>query len=297
MNATIIPPNRNGVMIKMNWNTPTNTGEVIAYRPDGRLFDLKILPPLDAVGVPDVAVRMECIKDAPERFPGQEGFRCRFEHEGELFHFFGFSIVGVYLPPMPGSEPEFSQTYNTQCQSFAIVTNAAGKVVHTVTGPFFDFSYPDILFQHARNTMIFEKYKKPCEMKQAILPVDEESLTHHFKVEFSGTGFGRHTFTGNVTELRRRGFLKLNRSFFDKAEIWPIKGVPVLVAVLHDGTFYAAPMSKQGTTHGRKFPTYDSVLRGAQELAENPEPPAPPAPKPERVKFEVGAMHEVSHPK
>jgi len=271
MNATIIPPNRTGQMVKMNWSTPANTGDVITYRPDGRFFDLKILPPLDAVSVPNVAVRIECVKDAPERFPGQEGFRCRFEHEGELFHFFGFSIVGVYLPPMPGSDPEFSQTYGTQCQSFAIVTNAAGKVVHIVTGPFFDFSYPDVLFQHARNTMVFDKYKKPCEMKQTILPVDEEQMQHHFKVEFSASGFGRHTFTGNVSDLRRRGFLKLSRNYFDKAEVWPINGTPVVIATMHDSTFYVAEMTK-GTTgagNGNICLTYDAALRRAAQIAQN----------------------------
>jgi hypothetical protein len=90
----------------------------------------------------------------------------------------------------------------------------------------------------------------------------------------------------------------LNRNYFDKAEIWPIKGVPVLVAVLHDGTFYTATLSKQGTTYGRKYPTYDSALRGAQDIAENPEPPQPPAPK--KIDWEInehGMMTDFSHPK
>lgn len=271
MSALITVPNRHGKTVKMNWDTPGNTGEVIAYRPDGRFFDLKILPPLDAVGVPDVAVRMECIKDAPERFPAAEGFRCRFEHEGELFHFFGFSIVGVHLPPMPGNRPEISRPYNTECQSFAIITNAAGKVVHTVTGPFFDYSYPDILFQHAQNTMKFERYKKSCDFKQTILPVDEERMEHHFKVEFSAAGFGRHTFTGDVSDLRRRGFLKLNRNYFDKAEVWPINGTPVVIATMHDNSFYIAEMTKgaTGAGNGNICTTYDAALRRAAQIAQN----------------------------
>lgn len=264
-------PNRSGQMVKMNWDTPRHTGEVITYKPDGRFFDLQILPPLDAVAIPAVSLRMECTKDAPARFPGHEGFRCRFEHEGDILHFFGFSFIGAPLPLMPGIEPEISRTYNTQCQSFAIVANSAGKVVHTVTGAFFDYSYPDILFQHVQNTMQFDRYKKTCDFKQTVLPVDEEHLTHHFKVEFTATGYGRHTFTGNVSELRRRGFLRLNRNYFDKAELWPINGTAVVIATMHDNTFYVATMSK-GTTEnvkGQTCLTYDSALRTAVNIAQN----------------------------
>ena len=90
-----------------------------------------------------------------------------------------------------------------------------------------------------------------CQIKQTILPLDKERLEHHFKVEFSAPGFGKHTYKGNVSQLRRTGYLKpFNRPYFDRAEIFKINKKNVMFAKMHNGHYYVVLVGKKRTeTH------------------------------------------------
>jgi hypothetical protein len=249
----------------VQWQTPTNAeSDEMRYKPLGKGFELTIYPSLAAYTVPTVTIRTETTTQAPDKSPVHDAHRCRIEIEGEVFHFYSLSIRGGLLNRMQNQKgPEINRTYGIELQGLGMFVNAAGAVVHTVTGP--PAEDPFLLLQHTKNDYLYTRYRRKVEMKQVILPVNEEELTHEFQVQFSASGFGRHTFTGPVGELRRRGWLGGTKNYFEEAHVWPIEGTPVLIARNED-FYFVARLTKDGSGYSQRATEYPAALRTAQQI-------------------------------
>jgi hypothetical protein len=252
---------------RVQWQAPTNPeSDEMRYKSLGKSFELTIYPTLTAIGVPTVTIQTETTTQAPDKNPVHDAHRCKIEIEGEVFHFYGLSILGGHLKRMAGQRAaEISRLYAAEMQGLGVLVNAAGAVVHTVTGPAED---PFLLLQHTKNDYLYTRYRRKVEMKQIILPVNEEELTHEFQVQFSASGFGRHTFTGPVGELRRRGWLGGTKNYFEEAHVWPIEGTPVLIARNED-FYFVARLTKDGSGYSQRATGYPAALRTAQQIFTN----------------------------
>lgn len=229
--------------------------DVLEYTPDGNKFVFSYFPKLSAVGFPivqNLEVTLRKGIEAGLRCPIESGGRALVEYENKVFAAYIFVVHGGRLPMTAGEGEKDGQT-------FCVLADLSGKVVFTIQGPFVGAYSPAIDF--LVDSYNLKNYgKKEAEVKQTILPVDEEKLTHEFTCEIIAPGGKKYVHRGAVSDLRKKGLLGGKGSYFKEATLWPIDGRTFAIATDHDNFIHGLELTKEGGLRIAKSERYYTVL-------------------------------------
>lgn len=239
--ANTIRPQRFGELKNINAvQSATVTADALVYEPGSGNFKLSIFTSLKEVE-PFADLKHESFEvrgilaNAPELCPLDQARRQRVEFEGTIYT----AYVLLFRPILPIEKWEQKHTP----QLVGLLLDSAGKVFLKSRIEYGGEAY-QIHYANAVKNLIYQflfqrdaKKVPPSAIKTTVLPVDEDTLTHHF-VASVNAGFTEYKLKGDVSDLKKRGLFKTKADYFQDAWVWSPFGKPALIAKDSGGVYH-----------------------------------------------------------